>query len=247
MIASTLSAQQLLALAAVVIFSSIVTSIAGFGFGLMSVPLMSLTIELHSAVIISTILALVVNATHVYRFWHLRAPAITRRLCISTALGAPFGFRIFDLVSDRTLRLILGIVILIAVVALIRGLDLAHAGPALDWTTGFLSGVLATSIGTSGPPLVVGLQARKLSTDQVRSTLPIVFLLSGALALVLFVGSGNIHTNELVTSAVALPGLGLGMLIGFPLRRRFSAERFRMLVFVLLVITAVTTIAKALL
>jgi uncharacterized protein len=212
----------------------------------MSVPMMSLTIELHSAVIVSTLLALVANSVHVYRFWHLRARGITRRICLASAVGAPFGFKVFDVVSDKTLRLVLGVAVLIAVVALIRGLDLAHVGPGLDWTAGFISGVLATSIGTSGPPLVVGLQARNLSTEQVRSTLPIAFLLSGALAASLFVGSGSVHSGELVAGAFALPGLGLGMLIGFPLRKRFAADRFRILVYVLLVITAGTTILKAL-
>lgn len=246
MIAASLTTGQFVAVAAAVAFAAIITSVAGFGFGLMSVPLMSMAIELHSAVVISSLLALVANVLHVYRYRHLRAKGITQRLCVSSVIGAPFGFVVYDVVSDRNLRLILGIVVLIAVAVLIRGINLAHVGPSLDWGAGFLSGVLSTSIATSGPPLVVGLQARHLSTDEVRSTLPIVFLLSGVLALVIFAGSGDIHSRELITSAVAVPGLGVGMLVGFPLRKRVAAERFRVLVFVLLIATAVTTILKAL-
>jgi uncharacterized membrane protein YfcA len=229
-----------------VFFSAIVSAVAGFGFGLLSVPLISLAIDLHPTVIVSSVIGLLTNLVQTYRYRRSADLSLVRRICIGAIVGMPLGFVVYNLISDRALRLVLGVAVLLAVVALARGLDLAHVGASLDIGLGFLSGVLNTSISTNGPPLVFGLQARKLNPEPFRATLSVVFAISGVVGMALFAGGGKVHVSELVLSAVALPAMGLGLLVGFPLRHRFSAERFRVLVLCLLVGAAAASIAKAL-
>jgi hypothetical protein len=246
LIALSYSATQLAVVFVAVFLSAIVSAVAGFGFGLLSVPLISLAIPLHQTVIVSSVIGLVTNMVQTYRYRRSADVALVKRMCAGAMVGMPLGFMVFSIVSDRTLRLVLGGAVLLAVAALARGLDLVHVGPGLDVGAGFLSGVLNTSISTNGPPLVFDLQARKLAPEPFRATLSVVFAISGIVGMALFIGGGKVHLDELVVSAVALPAMGLGLLVGFPLRHRFSPERFRVLVLALLTVAAVATIMKAL-
>ncbi|MCU1392239.1 MAG: hypothetical protein JWM34_667 [Ilumatobacteraceae bacterium] len=235
---------QYLVVAGAVFVSAMMTAVAGFGFGLMSVPLMSLVIDLHSAVIVSSIVAVPVNGIQTYLYRAVRAREIANRLLVTSMIGLPFGYVIYDIVSDHTLRYALGVGVVVAVVALARGVDLGDVGPRIDWSLGFVSGVLNTSISSSGPPLVFDLQARNIEADPFRGTLNYVFLYSGSIGLVIFAIGGKVHVPDLIAGAIAVPAVGLGMLAGLPLRRHFSPTRFRVLVLVLLVAGAVASVAK---
>ena len=222
-----------------------VTAVAGFGFGLMSVPVMSLVIDIHSAVIVSSIVAVVANGVQAYMYRRKRDRRLANRLSLACVLGLPLGFVVFEFVGDRALRIVLGVGVVLAVVMLSRGLNLAHLGPRLDWGLGFISGVLNTSISTSGPPLVFDLQARKLPPEEFRATINYIFLISGSVGLVVFAVGGKIQANEIQAGAIATPALALGLLAGMPLRKRFPPERFRLLVIWLLIVGAVAAVAKA--
>ena len=245
LIAAEFTTAQVVVVAGAIGFSAMVTAVAGFGFGLMSVPLMSLAIDLHSAVIVSSIVAVLANGVQTYLYRAVRDRALANRLLLACFAGLPFGYAIYDLVSDRALRLALGIGVVVAVAALSRGLNIGHLGARIDWALGFVSGVLNTSISTNGPPLVFDLQARKLAPEPFRATINYVFLGSGVVGLAIFALGGKIHSHELRAGLIALPALGLGFLLGLPLRKRFSPDRFRVLVLVLLVMSAAAAVAKA--
>ncbi len=232
-------------IAGAIFFSALVTAVAGFGFGLMSVPLMSLVVDLHSAVIVSSIVAVLANGVQTYVFRRHLDLRLGNRLLLASIIGLPFGYVIYDFVSDAVLRVALGIGVVVAVAALVRGANLSHLGRRIDWMLGFASGVLNTSISTSGPPLVFDLQARELAPEPFRATINYIFLFSGTIGLAIFAIGGKVHVHELQAGLIATPALALGMWLGLPLRRRFSPERFRILVLVLLVVGAAAAVAKA--
>lgn len=244
MIVATFSATQIAVVAGVIFFSAMVTAVAGFGFGLMSVPLMSLAIDIHSAVIVSSLVAVGANGVQTYLYRRERDQRLAIRLTLACFAGLPVGYVAFEVGGDTALRIALGTGVLIAVALLSRGLDLSHFGPRMDWILGFVSGVLNTSISTSGPPLVFDLQARKLAPEAFRATINFIFLVSGGVGLLIFWAGGKIHAAELQAGAVAVPALAIGLLAGMPLRKRFSPERFRVLVMVLLVASAVAAVSK---
>lgn len=238
--------RDLALVAAVVFFAAMVQILSGFGFGLLSVPLMTLVVSTREAVVVSTLLGVGLST---WQAWRQRADArrpLVRRLAASAYLGMPFGLWVFVAVGDHVLRLLLGLAVLGAVVLLAFRINLRHAGPALDVGAGFLSGVLNTSLSTNGPPLVFVLQARHLEPAEFRGTISAVFALSNIAGIALFLGAGKITGDGLLAAAVALPALVLGQLAGFPLRRHVHGERFRFLVLGLLVVAALSAIASAL-
>ena len=143
------------------------------------------------------------------------------------------------------MRFLLGVAVLVAVVLLALRINLHHVGPRLDYGSGFLSGVLATSLSTNGPPLVFVLQARQLlgghvpgnDLDRLRAQ---QHRRPGSVHRL-----GQITRDGIVAAAVTVPAMLFGQFLGFPIRKHVHGERFRWLVLVLLVAAAISAIVNA--
>lgn len=219
--------------------------LSGFGFALLSVPLMTLAVPTKEAVVISTLLGAGVST---WQAWHLRSRTIrpvATRMVVAAYAGMPFGFWVFLTVDDSVLRGLLGVAILAAVVLLAARIDLRHVGPGLDVGAGFVSGLLNTSLSTNGPPLVFALQALHLDADSFRATINTVFAFSNVVGISLFVFAGRVTSDGFLAALIAFPALVAGQLAGLPLRRHVAGERFRVFVMVLLVVAASSAIVSA--
>lgn len=237
---------QLVVVAVAIFVAAFTQVIAGFGFGLLSMPIMTLAVPVEQAVVVSTLLGMVSTS---WMGWHLRAEhdrVLVKRLTLAAFVGMPLGLWILNVVSDRALRVALGTAVLVATALLARRINLSHVGPRLDIGLGFVSGVLNTSLSTNGPPLVFDLQARQLPPNQFRATIAAVFALSNIVGLTLFTIDGKITSDGLHASLVALPAWLVGQGLGWPVRKHVSGERFRVMVLVLLFVAGTTAIVFAL-
>jgi uncharacterized membrane protein YfcA len=236
---------QLIVVAVAIFAAAFVQMLAGFGFALLAMPVMTLAIPVEEAVVIVAVLAL---ATTAWQAIHLRADtdrSLARRLIIASFVGMPLGLVILNVVDDTALKVVLGISVLIATALLVRRMNLSHVGPGLDVACGFTSGVLNTSLGTNGPPLVFDLQARAIAADTFRATIATVFVFGNVLALTLFVIDGKVTGDALKAALVAAPAWVLGQALGWPARKHVHGERFRWLVLTLLFAAGVTAIVFA--
>ena len=236
---------QLIVVGAAVFVAAFMQIVAGFGFALLAVPLMTLAIEPKIAVVVSTLTGIFVTSWQAYKDRALADRVLVKRMTLGAYIGMPLGLLVFVSVDDNVLRFLLGIAVLVTVVLLALRVNLHHVGPRLDYGAGFLSGVLATSLSTNGPPLVFVLQARQLSSVTFRATISTVFALSNIGGLALFIASGEITREGIVAAAVTVPAMLFGQLLGFPIRKHVHGERFRWLVLILLVAAAISAIVNA--
>jgi uncharacterized protein len=225
-----------------VLIASFVQVVAGFGFALLAVPVMAVGVDPRLAVVVSTVVGLSSTTVQATMDRSDVDRVLARRLTLAAFTGMPLGFVIFLFVDVGTLRVLLGAVVLVASVALARGVDLRHTGRGLDVGLGALSGVLATSLSTNGPPLVFGLHARRLSPEAFRATLAVVLSASGAVSLAFFVAAGRVDEEVLSALLFALPAMAVGHVAGRFVRPHVRPVVFRRLVLGLLVAAAITTI-----
>ena len=241
-----MTAAQFIVVAVAVFSAAFVQVIAGFGFALLAMPIMTLSIPVRTAVVVSSLLGILTTA---WQAVHLRSKAdrpVGLRLAFGAFVGMPLGLVILNVVSDRNLRLTLGIAVLVATALLARRLSLAHVGPQLDYGAGFVSGVLNTSLSTNGPPLVFALQTRHFEGDRFRATINLTFALSNIVGLSLFVLDGKVTRDGLVAAAIALPAWAAGQALGWPIRKHVHGERFRWVVLTMLFAAGVSAIVFAL-
>ena len=240
-----MSAQEILWICLVVAGASASQAISGFGFALIAVPLLSLFIDPQVAVVLATVVGAFSSTFQAVADRRHANKSLVQRLALSAYIGMPFGLFVFIVVSESVLRFIVGLVVLLAAIALIRGFSISQSNKKLDWIMGWASGVLATSTSTNGPPLVFLLQAKKLSPESFRASINIVFSLTSFGAILLFALSGNITSDDFAGIAISIPMLLIGLAIGFNVRSRINAQQFRILVFVLLIVSALSALTAA--
>lgn len=225
-----------------VALAAFVQVVAGFGFALLAVPLLAVAIDPKVAVVVSTVLGIAgatLQAAQDRR--HVEVP-LARRLVVASLIGMPFGLVVFLTADVRALRIGLGVAVLAAVALMARGLDLSHVGRRLDYALGSLSGVLATSLSTNGPPLVFDLHARRLPPERFRATLSAVLATVGMASLVVFAAAGQVDGRVLRVAAVGVPAIAIGSALGRLARPRLQPRGFHRLVLGLLTLAALSAL-----
>ena len=95
-----------------------------------------------------------------------------------------------------------------------------------------------TSVGVSGPPVVILLQGRGLAKAAFRATSATVIVVINFVSLVLFAGAGQFDRVVLAAALVSLPALPVGYWLGDRIHERVPESRFRSLVLVMVAISA---------
>ena len=227
-----------------VAISSAAQTVSGFGFALIGTPLVALLIGPKEAVVGLTMIGIVLVAQIALRSRiHVEQPVV---LVVTAAaiLGMPVGLLVLDRADDRTLTAIIAVVVIGFAILLWRGLRLPPTR-ATDAVAGFVAGMLSTSTGTSGPPIVIALSGKELSPSAFRGTISAIFLVQGSVAMVAFALGGQITPGALGVAAAGLPGLLLGAYVGEHGFRRLDAETFRRIVFAMLLLSSVVSLVGA--
>ena len=95
-----------------------------------------------------------------------------------------------------------------------------------------MGGLLGGAFNTSGPPVVMYGTARCWSKDIFRATLQVYFLLTGLLAVALYISTGIVNQTSLGWTLLGIPVMVIGSGIGQVAASRISPDLFRKLVLV---------------
>ena len=240
-----MSLAQYIAVAAIVFGAAIIQALFGFGFGLISVPLMIFFVDLPVAVVTATAVSTVSCSFQWYESRAVSARDVSQRLIVSAVLGMPAGLWLLNNFDARLMKVLLGCFVLIGVMISSREFDLRRLPVTFDYSMGLVAGVLSTSTSTNGPPLVFLLHARHYSPENFRAVLNRVFTVLNFLTLVTFAIAGKITAEVLSLALLAIPVMGLGVWIGIRLRSLIDPDHFRNLVLILLTLTGLSAIGNA--
>jgi uncharacterized membrane protein YfcA len=161
-------------------------------------------------------------------------------------IGMPLGLIALLLAPEETLRLGVGGVTLALAAALFVGIRIPRRNLAGEVGVGLVSGLLNTSVGMNGPPVVLYLQGREHEPAEFRAALAVFFLVSSVITLAAFAAAGVISREALALWGVGLPAVAAGSALGHALARRVEPDMFRWLVFALLSVSAASAVASSL-
>lgn len=238
----------LVGLLAAVVFALGATAqaVSGFGGALASVPILALVIDPVSAVVAATGFGFVLTTGVWHRERaHVDVP-LARSLIIPGVLAMPAGLMVLHYVSERTLTVLIAIMVVLAVVLMACRVQLP-AGRRTQWGAGALSGALLTSTGFNGPPLVISVQSSGAQPRAGRATLQAVFSVQDLVAMVGFVAVGLLTPVAAAAIVGGVAGIPLGWVAGDRLFHRLSPEAFRRVVLVGLSVTALVCLGGAVL
>jgi uncharacterized membrane protein YfcA len=243
-----------LALAALALFlGAALQSATGFGFALVSAPVLFALLGPRAAVTAGVLVALLLNALTLAT--ERRRPQVLIRDAVALLAWSLPGIAVGALaLRELPTRLLSALVAL----AVLGGLSMRvragrrAAAPAdarsRRWqlpAAGLTSGALSTATSLSGPPLVLHLIVRAASPEQTRDTLAAIFLAQAVVGVPTLLLSGTYTAPDSVW-ALLLAGLA-GQLAG---RRAFGwlrGERYERAALVVLAATALVALAASVL
>jgi uncharacterized protein len=236
---------DLLVIAATLAIAAGIQVAMGFGFALVSIPVVAVAADPKLAVVLITAVGVPMTLWNTYRWRaHLR---VKEMLTVAGAslVGMPLGAFVLTRAPDRALTLTIGVVVLVLTAWLWRGLRLSP-GPRTEISAGVVSGAFATSTGTNGPPLVIAFQATGMEREAFRATLAGCFLVQGVVALAVFWANGLV-THDVGRAFVAgMPAVIVGTIAGERLSARMHGRAFRAAVLGLLALSGALAVAGAL-
>jgi uncharacterized membrane protein YfcA len=236
------------ALAALALFvGAALQSATGFGFALVSAPILFALLGPREAVTAGFIVAIGLNSLTLAT--EGRRPRVLVRdgaLIVAWSLpGIALGVLVLHEVPEQPLSVLVAIAVLAGLALRVR--SRRAATPALrfrPWllpAAGVTAGALGTSTSLNGPPLVFCLLARGVAPRQMRDTLAAIFLAEAVIGVPALLLSGT-FTQPRALGVLLLAGLA-GQLLG---RRAFGwleGERYEWAVLAALAATALVALA----
>jgi uncharacterized membrane protein YfcA len=235
----------LLAAFGIVLFGALAQAVSGFGFALIVVPLLATATDPRVAVVVTSLTGLGLALTAAARERLHARWRIALLLTAASGLGMPAGLIVLKLAPDRLLAGLIAVVALGCTLLVWREVRIGTS-PAVVGAVGVFTGMLATSTGTSGPPLVAAFRALGYDPRTFRATLAATFAGSGVLGLFGFALTGQVSPAAMRISAVGLPAVALGWWLGDRIFARFDPVGFRRIVVLGLLASSGTALVHAL-
>lgn len=226
--------------------AALVRVTAGFGYSLVSVPLLALLLDPLTAVVIAVVSAVPLNLwvtvrdrTHV-----ARRPALL--LLLSAMAGVPFGLWLINVVTERTLLLVIASVVLLSTVLIWLRVRIPGGVPSVAGMSA-LSGASFAATAIDGPLLVAGVQGSRYAEMPARvqrATLSVVFSVTSTVTMLGFVFTGQLSASLWPVMVTAVPAMILGTVAGEAIFRLMDAEWFRRAVLALMVVSSVSIMTR---
>ena len=228
-----------------------VKGVIGLGLPLTSVSILGSIVDLRTAI---AFIAIPVVATNLYQaFEGGRVLEMLRKywlINLCSVAGTFIGAQILFIADPRILTTLLGVVVMIYVAINVTRFRVRISDQAAPWAApplGILSGLLTGTTGSVGIPIAIYLQARDVDKESFLRAIALTFLISASMLVVALIQKGAINQVNAMISAVSLVPAFAGMMIGQNLREYLSEDRFRLLVYVFLMLAAANLIRLGLL
>lgn len=240
-----------------IFFASIVHGIAGFGLAQFSMGILPLFRSVASATVIFSIVAVISN----FQVWlscrdEFRLKDLIKPL-VGLAIGMPLGLLVFNQLNEAQIKIVIGIVLLLAVVLIVLNKQTSimesaiekrfegrgkEPNPVIPVIVGFIAGVLGGAVAIPGPPMILyGAFMTSLGIWSNRRMKAIFTSFFGILMLyrvVVVVIQGGITGSIIIEALIAIPAMLLGAFIGIKIFDNISSKVFNWILVFMLAINA---------
>lgn len=220
----------------IVFFASLLQTSTGYGFSIIGTPFLLLLYPAHEAIQINIILSICLSASMIFKIRKEVDKVLVVRLIKGSFLGLIAGIFIYLFLDIRYLKMGVGGLILFSTILLILQWTMERTNKK-DHLVGGISGLLTTSIGVPGPPLLLYFSGAKMDQTTLRSTTLAYYLFVYVASLGMQIAFGSTTQATWIGSLVALPALFLGILAGQFLFKWISQHTFRMITYLILLFT----------
>ncbi len=240
-------AHEIVVVIAAMLLASTVSSTLGFGIGLTAGPVLLLTLEPQSSVVLINTAGLLPVSLVLYQTrGRLRLREVAP-LAVAGVLGAPVGAYILGAVDPVAMRIAITFLVL-AFAALVAS-GVGESIPRPRWLgppIAFVVSALITSSGVGGPLMALYLLDQDRETDELRGTLAAFFLFVMGVGSAGYALTGLLTAERLVFVLVAIVPVLAGFRVSALLLRRMDRDTFRKAVLALIVAASLAVLVREL-
>lgn len=229
---------------------STVKGVAGIGLPLVAVPLLTVLVNLKTAVTMTTVP--IIGSNFVQSIQGGRFPHLVKRfwtLLVPLFVAIIVGTRLLVVLPERVLDLIIGTAVISIPLFLhfsphIR-VTRAHerwANPLIGIASGLLGGVSTFY----GPPIMLYVFGMRLPKDEFIPTISLMYTVAGVGMLFGIYANAVATLPEIGVAFLMLIPTAIGMWIGRFIHVQLSERRFQQLIVAIYIITGVTFLVDAL-
>lgn len=232
------------AAAAILFTAYMVRGIAGFGSGLIAVPLLAFMFPVEVVVPVVVLFDYVGSAGQGIRnreriAWRDELPLVP-----FTLIGVALGLTLLTSLASATLKQALGGFVIAYAVYQVLPLPVLRGSRLFAAPCGFFGGVIGTLFGTGGPFYVVYFGLRALDKDAFRATFAVNFLIDGAIRLIAFASFGLFRGDVLLAVLAGLPVVGAGLWLGGRVHSTMSTKAYARMISALLLFSGVVLLTR---
>ena len=239
---------MLIALAAIAFFASFAIAMSGFGFALVSMagfPNFMTVLESSAVATVLGLLVIIVNLIPLRRQIRFR---LLVPVLISAVASLPVGIFFLVRLNEQVLRIGLGVVILLTLLAtwLSRKQTIRKPSTWIGVAAGVVSGAFGGAYSVSGPPVALYLAGVIEDKRELKASLLFYFAIIVGMRVPFLAFAGVFTPALLRTCLVLLAPLAVGLVAGTFAFGRLSSAVVRLVLQILLAVSAVLLILRAL-
>src|SRR5690625_147049 len=230
--------EDLIVLIFIVLAASLLQTSTGYGFSIIGTPFLLLIYPVHTAIQVNIILSICLSVFMIFKIRKEVDKFLLIRLIKGSILGLFFGIFMYLFLDIRLLKMTVGALSLILTALLILQLSINRTKNK-DLLAGGISGLLTTSIGVPGPPLLVYFSGTRIDKTTLRSTSLAYYLFVYFVSLFMQISFGGTSKESWIFSLVAIPPLFAGIMLGQLFFKWISQNAFRIITYIILIFTGV--------
>jgi len=236
---------------AVLVLSSFLQTITGFGFAIITVPLLAFVLGAKETVMLVMLTGLIVKLFLLPSIKEEGSYKAVLPLSIASIIGAIPGAYVMTIISGAVLKVFMGVVLLLSSVAMWNNcfVPVKHL-KITESIIGGISGFLATTTSINGPPIVLYYLNSKMEENKAvfRANLTRYFLIINVASIIISYLAGTLKMGELwVHTLISIPALYLGFVLGEKYFCRIDHELFRKTSIIMVFVSSIAILMTALL
>jgi uncharacterized protein len=232
---------------AVVLVAATISGLAGFGLAIVSIPPLLLLYEPPTVVALMKVLTIGTTWIIVADAWRDISWRWIAKIAPTALVGLFIGSWLLRVLDADAIKVIAGSVVFVLALVLLTWQP--HAVRERWWIApalGLVSGTGSTSVGLSGPPVVLFFTVMKVGKETLRATIATYFVVLDLVGLPTLVAQGTVGGDDLRLALAIAPVAVIGRLLGIRLVRFVSPLAFRRVTLALLLVTSGVSVVMGL-
>jgi uncharacterized protein len=240
---------HLLLVTSVAVFAATMfQTIAGFGYAIIGVPLLSGILGIKETVVFLLIGSIYMRVYVVFKVRKELEFGVVKRIFLGAMIGIVPGSMMLRSLDGNALRIVLGVTLILAVIVLRSNYHWKTVHEKLEqFGFGIIGGFFNGSTSVGGPPIVLYMLNSEKPKEKMRANLFLYFLMTNIFTIGVWFFLGNAHLSDAIGLPLwTLPAAFLGIYAGEKIFFHINQQLFNRIAIATILLSGLNMIYKGL-